>query len=126
MQYRFKILEEVFAICYLEKDSNFPTWINQSKFYSITKTNDELSVLCVQENIPSDVKCENNRKVIQIDSILDFSMVGVIAEISTLLAKNKISIFVISTFNTDYICIKEDNFEKIIDVLKEAGNTILI
>lgn len=103
-----------------------PNWVDQSKFYSITKTNDELSILCVQENIPSDVKCEKNWKIIQIDSILDFSTVGVISEISMLLAANDISIFVISTFNTDYICIKEDTFEKTLHILKNAGNNILM
>lgn len=125
MQYKLKILKETYTICSIGKESNIPDWVNQSKFYSITKTNDELSILCVQENIPSNVKCEKNWKIIQIDSILDFYMVGVISELSTLLAEDNISIFVISTFNTDYICIKEDVLEKAIQILKNAGNTIL-
>lgn len=125
MQYKLKILKEIYTICYLDKENNIPDWVNRSKFYSITKTNDELSILCVQEDIPFDVKCEKNWKIIQIDSILDFSMVGVISELSALLAKNNISIFVVSTFSTDYICIKEDVLEKTIQILKNAGNTII-
>ncbi len=126
MHYRLKVLNGIYAICSFEKESYIPLWVNQSKFHSITRTDDELSILCIQENIPSDVKCEGNWKIIKIDAILGFSLVGVISEISTLLADNNISIFVISTFNTDYICIKEIDFEKAIKVFKDAGNTILM
>lgn len=124
MQYKFRILEGIYTICSLEKESDVPLWVNKSRFYSITKTNDELSIFCIQENIPSGVKCENNWKILQIDSVLDLSMVGVTAEISTLLAKNNINLFAVSTFNTDYICVKEHNLEKTIEVFKKAGNTI--
>lgn len=124
MSYQFKILKELYSVCRLDFDAEIPPWDVKSGFYSITRTDDELSILCPQENVPPNVKCEGGWKILKIDSILDFSMVGVISQISTLLAQNSISIFVISTFDTDYICVKEENLDETIKLLEKAGNTI--
>lgn len=126
MPYKFKSLKELYAVCRLDSEAKIPHWAVKSGFNSITRTNDELSILCVQDNVPSDVKCERDWKILKIDSKLDFSMIGVISQISTLLAQNDISIFVVSTFDTDYICIKEENFNKTVKILKKAGNVVTI
>lgn len=125
MKYQFRILEDLYSICKLSSDSAIPDWINKNRFYSVTKTDDELSILCAQQSIPTEIEYEKDWKILKIDSKLDFSIVGVIAQISKLLAENNISIFVISTFDTDYICIKEKDLLKSIEILKQAGNIFL-
>jgi len=122
---KFKVLNGLYSVCRLKKEDKIPDWINKSEFYSITQTNNELSIVCYQENVPVSVKSEKDWKIITIDEKLDFSLIGIISRISTLLAENKISIFVISTFDTDYILIKQENFEKTIKLLKTIGNVKL-
>lgn len=119
MNYQLKILNDLYAICRLNSDDDIPEWINKKAFYSITKTSEELSILCLQENIPAEIKCEKDWKILKIDSKLDFSIVGVISELSKILAQNNISIFVISTFDTDYICVKEKDLCLTTEVLEK-------
>lgn len=122
MNYHFKILKDLYSVCKLTPDSDIPHWVNKNEFYSVTKTDEEFSILCLQNDVPANIKCELNWKILKIDSKLDFSMVGVIAQISKSLAENNISIFVISTFDTDYICVKEKDLAQTINILKKAGN----
>ena len=92
-----KLLKETFAVCRLNKNEVIPDWINTSDFYSITKTEDELSIVCSQESVPKDIKHEDDFKALKIEGPLDFSLIGILSKISTILAKSKISIFAIST-----------------------------
>ena len=88
-------------------------------FYSITKTDEELSIV-VDENvdISSDI-VEENWIAIKIVGTLDFSLIGILSKISTILAQAKISIFAISTYNTDYILVKSDKLENAVEILKQ-------
>ena len=80
-------------------------------FFFLAKTNDEISLVCKTEQAPENcISREDGWKGFYIDGMLDFSMVGVLAKISTILAENGISIFSMSTYNTDYILVKEENF----------------
>lgn len=119
---RFKILNGLYSICRLNKEDKIPDWVNKSEFYSITQTDNELSIVCHQENVPVSVKSERNWKIIAIDEELDFSLIGIISKISTLLAENNISIFVVSTFDTDYILVKQENFDKTVKLLETIGS----
>lgn len=115
-----KLLKEKYGVVRLEKDDSIPTWAFAGEFYSITKTEDELSVVCLEKNIPLDIKnrkCEDGWRILKIEGPLDFSLVGILAKISTLMAENSISIFAISTYDTDYILIKEENIKKAVDIL---------
>ena len=94
------ILKGKFAICRFNHNSSLPSWVNQGDFYSITKSKDEISVVCNQENVKGVKRVEKNWKVLKIEGPLDFSLIGIISKISTILAENNISIFVISTFDT--------------------------
>ncbi len=94
-----------------------PHWAVKGEFYSITKTHDELSIVCLEENIPLDIKCERYWRILKIEGPLDFSLVGILSKISSLMAENNISIFAISTYDTDYILIKENNIEKATGIL---------
>ena len=96
------------------------------EFFFIGKTDEEISLVCVTEFVPQDViQREDGWKAFRIQGVLDFSLVGILSKISTLLADNEIGIFAISTFNTVYILTKAENYEKTIALLNENGYTII-
>ena len=91
-------------------------------FYFIGKTQNELSIVCETRYVPTNViNREDGFRGFYIDGTLDFSLVGILAKISQILANNKISIFAISTYNTDYILVKKDKYELAIGLLKSSG-----
>ncbi len=112
-----KLLKGKYSVCRINKDDEIPKWIFNEEFFSITKTEDELSIVCLQDKIKDDVLCERNWKILKIEGPLDFSLIGILSKISTLMANNNISIFAISTYDTDYILIKEESIDKAIEVL---------
>ena len=92
----------------------------------IGKTDEEKSLVCITEYVPCNtIKCDHGWKAFGIQGILDFSLIGILSEISTLLAKNEIGIFAVSTYNTDYVLTKKENYNKALDVLSKAGYRIV-
>ena len=95
------------------------------EFYFIGKTEDELSLVCRTEDVPEQtVEREDGWKGFRIRGVLDFSLIGILSEISGILAEAQIGIFAVSTYNTDYILVKEEHFHRALQVLHEAGYTI--
>jgi len=94
------------------------------EFVFISKTDDEISLVCEASKTPSNITaCEPGWKALKIAGILDFGMIGVIAKISNILAEAKIGIFVVSTFNTDYIFIKTESFDRAVEeLIRESYN----
>lgn len=93
--------------------------------YFIGKTDEELSLVCQTEDTPANTTARDDGwRGFRIQGELDFSLIGILSKISTILAKNEIGIFAVSTYNTDYILVKEENFDKAIAALSEAGYTI--
>ncbi len=119
-----KLIDGTFGVCRLNPADEIPHWAKNDKFYSISKTGEELSIVCAQEDISEGVTSELGWKILKIEGVLDFSLIGIIAKISSILADSGISIFVVSTFNTDYILIKEENISKAISVLREVKYTV--
>ena len=108
---KLSILPNLLSVCQLNSDSSIPAWAQESSFFSVTKTSDELSIVCDQSVIPPEVKRVDNWRAFKVLGPLDFSQIGIIDRISACLAENKISIFVISSFDTDYVLVKKKNFE---------------
>lgn len=95
-------------------------------FYFIGKTDEELSLVCNTNDTPSDTtERDDGWKGFRIEGVLDFSLIGILSKISGILADNKIGIFAVSTYNTDYILVKKGNFDKAMQVLSDAGYTII-
>ena len=95
-------------------------------FYFIGKTEDEISLVCITGDTPQNtIERDDGWKCFRIQGVLDFSLIGIIAEISAILAENKIGIFAVSTFNTDYILVKEEHFEKALKLLSMNGYKIV-
>ncbi len=91
-------------------------------FFFIGRTDEEISLVCKTEDLPSKTTDrEDGWKGFRFNGELDFSLVGVLSEISGILAKSEISIFAVSTYNTDYVLVKEKNYERAIEVLRDAG-----
>jgi len=93
-----------------------------SDFCFIGKTEEELSLVCrTSDTAKNTTDRDDGWKGFRIEGQLDFSLVGILAKIASLLAENSISIFAVSTYNTDYILVKEENFMRALDVLEAAG-----
>lgn len=119
------LLKEKFAVCRLDKNHAIPEWSENDSFYSVTKTMDELSIVCLEKDVPHNIRHENNWRILKIQGPLDFSLIGIIAKISSILAEEKISIFALSTFDTDYILLKDDNIENAVDILNKNNYKII-
>ena len=118
-----KTIDYNFSVCKVKdySETNF-----DSEYCFLGKTDEEFSLVCITENVPNNViEREDNWKAFRIQGVLDFSLIGILSRISTLLAENQIGIFAISTYNTDYILTKEDNYNKALKVLSDAGYTII-
>ena len=115
---KLKVLPNKFSFCKLRANYDYPKWAENDIFYSITKTEDELSVVTLENNVRVCPEREDGWRIIKILGPLEFGMVGVVSKISSTLAVNRISIFVISTFDTDYFLVKDENMAKALKVLK--------
>ena len=94
--------------------------------YFIGKTDEELSLVCRTKDAPlQTLERDDGWKGFRIQGILDFSLIGILSQVSGILAEHKISIFAVSTFNTDYILVKKENFDRSLEVLAEAGYTVV-
>jgi len=118
------ILPDTFAVCHLDASAPIPSWVTNGNFASITRTRDELSIVCVQRDVPADVRCERDWRALNVEGPLDFALTGILASLATPLANASISIFAISTFDTDYVLVKADKLEQAIQVLRKAGYQI--
>lgn len=95
------------------------------EFYFIGRTDEEISLVCKTEDTPANTtECDDGWKAFRIEGVLDFSLIGILSKISAILADNKIGIFAVSTYNTDYILVKAENFDKAMKVLGDAGYTV--
>ena len=95
-------------------------------FYFIGKTDEELSLVCRTEDAPENtVERDDGWRGFRIQGTLDFSLIGILSKLSGILAEQKIGIFAVSTYNTDYILVKEENYERALTVLAAAGYTIV-
>ena len=120
---KIKRIDRNFSICKV----NDYTGINfGSEYLFIGKTDEENSLVCVTDQVPGNVIVRDDGwKAFRIEGVLDFSLVGILSRISALLAENDIGIFAVSTYNTDYILTKSDDFGRAMDVLSHAGYEIV-
>ncbi|MFW2487415.1 ACT domain-containing protein [Clostridium chromiireducens] len=121
-----RLLKEIYGVCRLDKNELIPEWAQKSDFFSITKTKEELSIVCSQEWIPANMRCEKDWRILKVEGPLDFSLIGILSSISTVLANNKISIFAISTYDTDYILVKSSDLDNAIESLLKEGYEVLV
>ena len=123
-QLRFIVLPDHLAVCRFNQDTPIPAWALSGTVFTITRTADELSVVCQQNLVPDGVRCERGWRCLRVAGTMDFSMIGVVASLSTPLAAAGVGIFVISTFDTDYLLVKNDDFSRAVAALRAAGHAV--
>ena len=119
-----KVIDKEFAVCKITDvtEVNF-----NDEFCFVGKTDEELSLACSSEFVPKNtIVCDSGWRAFRIEGILDFSLTGILARAADILANAKIPIFAVSTYNTDYILIKNEFFQKALDVLKENNYVIKV
>jgi hypothetical protein len=119
---QFSRLPGSFAICQLAPSADIPGWALQGAFFSVTRSADELSVVCPQEVVPARVRHEAAWACLKLEGPFPFSQTGILASFVQPLSDRAIPIFAVSTFDTDYVLVKEAWIDKAIEVLKEAGH----
>lgn len=111
-----------FSIC---KVNSINADMLKSEFCFIGKTDEELSLVCPAADVPSDVICRDDGwRAFRIEGVLDFSLTGILSPIADLMAENNIGIFALSTYNTDYVLVKSESYEKALCVLADNGYTV--
>lgn len=120
---QLKKIDAQFSVC---KVADFSKVNLDSKYCFIGKTDEENSLVCTTNHVPSNTtERDDGWKAFRIQGVLDFSLIGILAKLSTLLAENEIGIFAISTYNTDYILVKEANYCRALDILADANYLII-
>lgn len=118
-----KKINDDFTVC---KVKDYTLVNMEDEYCFIGKTDEENSLVCRTEQVPANVtEREDGWKAFRIQGVLDFSLIGILAKISTLLAENNIGIFVVSTYNTDYVLVKKEKFPMALQLLADAGYQVV-
>lgn len=112
------------AVCQLAADEPIPAWATMGGFFSITRTADELSIICPQHLVPPTTQCNRDWVCLKVEGILDFSLTGILVALATPLANAGLSILAIATHDTDYLLVREAAVESAIAVLTAYGHTV--
>jgi hypothetical protein len=127
--YTLSILDGAFGICRLESGSETPDWVPALDFFSITRTREELSIVAPEDDmrraeLPAEASIEGGWACLKVEGPLDLSLVGVLAELSGTLAEAGISIFAVSTYDTDYLLVRDEDLPAAVAALSAAGHTV--
>ena len=115
-----------FSVCRLPASSPLPRWARRSsRFFALIRTPDELCVVCAERDVPVAVQAERGWSLLQVRGPLDFSLVGVLASLALPLAQAGVSIFSISTYDTDYLLVRQADLERAAQALVQAGHFLL-
>ena len=118
-----KKIHQEFSVCQVE-DYSFVDLDSEYSF--IGKTDEEKSLVCITSEIPPNViQRDDGWKALRIQGVLEFSLIGILSKIAAILADHSIPIFAVSTYNTDYLLVKKENYEKAIQALEAAGYKII-
>jgi len=120
-----ELLADTLAICRLDARAPVPSWTERSSgFLTVSRTAEELSITSVQRAVPADVPCERDYHALRVRGPLPLNLVGVLAAIADPLAEAGLSIFAISTYDTDYVLVKAHDLEAALGTLERAGHQI--
>ncbi|HMF01198.1 MAG TPA: ACT domain-containing protein [Terriglobia bacterium] len=120
------LLSDRYAICRLDANADVPPWSATGQFVSISRTPDEVSVVCPEANLPYGVACESGWRILKCEGPLDYSLPGIIASLAEPLADAGVPIFPIATYDTDYILVKEQHLETAINALTGYGHAVSV
>ena len=122
---RFFLLAGQMSICRLDATSMVPDWAVEGGFFSVTRTDDELSMVCPEEVVPDEARSEGGWRMLKLEGPFEFSEVGVLASVAAPLAEAGVGIFAVSTFDTDYVLVKEEQLRPAVAALRGRGHEVL-
>lgn len=120
-----EVLPELLAIAQLAPTDPIPEWALSGPFFSFSKTSDELSIVCRQSDVPTTVKSEREWLALKVKGPLDFALTGILSSIARPLANAGVSIFALSTFDTDYVLVRQGRLEDACSALEKEGHVVL-
>jgi hypothetical protein len=118
------VLDETFAVCRLGAGAAVPPWATAGTFSSVTRTPDEVSVVCAEGTVPDGVTCERGWRCLRVAGVFEFSAVGVLAALVTPLAEAGVAVLAVATFDTDYLLVKAEDLGTAVDALRRAGHVV--
>ena len=118
------VLRERLSICRLDAGAEVPAWGSGVSFFSVTRTEDELSIVCPEDDVPGGVSQERGWRALKLEGPFSLSMVGIFSSLAAPLAEAGASIFAISTFDTDYVLVREGQLDLAVDTLRENGHKV--
>ncbi len=133
MNLTLSVLPGRYAICRLDVRDAIPPWAPASpappgraagEFVSISRTAEELSIVALESAVPETVKCDRGWRVIKVEGPLDLSLIGVLASLASPLAEARVNIFAVSTFDTDYVLVKDELLSVAVETLAGAGHRL--
>ena len=113
-----------FSVCRLPAEAPLAGWMWIGSIVSITRRADELSVVCEESAVPEDVQAETGWRALTVAGPLDFALTGILAELATVLAEAGVSIFALSTFDTDVLLVRADALSRAVAALEAAGHQV--
>ena len=121
---QLRVLPDGYAVVRLNPGSELPAWVDRGPFRSVTRTDTEVSVVCRDRDVPDGESAERGWRVLEVKGPLDFSLTGVVASLVVPLAAAEIPIFVISTFETDYVLVRSSDLDAASSALAGAGHSV--
>ncbi len=118
------VMPGLYAVCRFDPAADVPAWAWQGDFVTISRTPDELSVLCAESAAPEGMQAERGWRCLKLEGPFDFALTGVLASVLGPLAEAGVSIFAVSTFDTDYVLVRADRLEQAIRALQGAGHSV--
>jgi GNAT superfamily N-acetyltransferase len=118
------VLEARLAVCRLDAEGEIPAWTIGASFFSVTRTDDELSIVCPEENVPEGISREQGWRALKLEGPFELSTVGILSSVAGPLAGAGASIFAVSTFDTDYVLVREGQLDLAVDALREHGHEV--
>lgn len=119
---KLRTLPDSYAVVRLQPGSELPEWVDIGPFRSVTRTEQEVSVVCRDHDVPEGESVDRGWTVLEVMGPLDFSLSGVVASLVTPLAEAEVPIFVISTFESDYVLVRSADLARAADALEDAGH----
>ncbi len=116
---------DAYAICRWKAHEPVPDWVSGGAFLSVTRTPTELSAVCAAESVPAGTVCESPWRMFAVRGPLDFALTGVMASLASPLADAAVSMFAVSTYDTDYVLVRAGDLERALAALRNAGHRVL-
>lgn len=125
MQIELTLLAGSYAVCRLSPKANIPPWAADSaSLSSVTRTPEELSIVCEEDFVPDEVKAERGWRCFRVSGPLDFQLIGILAALTRSLAEAEISVFALSTYDTDYLLVRGEKVEAAVAALTASGHSV--